>query len=103
MECFGETREAAVCRELTKRFEEVSRGSLGKLARDFADRTVKGEIVVLVDRQRGMRADAATLEEALMQALQGQSVKDAAAQVAVALGLPRREVYQVALKLAEGT
>ncbi|MDP4033048.1 MAG: 16S rRNA (cytidine(1402)-2'-O)-methyltransferase [Pseudorhodobacter sp.] len=103
VECFGETREAAVCRELTKRFEEVSRGSLGELARDFADRAVKGEIVVVVDRLRGVRADAATLEEALMQALQGQSVKDAAAQVAAALGLPRREVYQVALKLAEGT
>lgn len=99
--CFGEEREAAVCRELTKRFEEVSRGTLGDLARAFADRTLKGEVVILVDRARGGKVDAATMEEALMQALKGQSVKDAAAQVAVALGLPRREVYQVALKLAD--
>lgn len=98
--CFGEGREAVVCRELTKRFEEVSRGTLGDLARAFADRTLKGEVVILVDRARGGKADAATMEEALMQALKGQSVKDAAAQVAIALGLPRREVYQVALKLA---
>ncbi|EEW26872.1 16S rRNA (cytidine(1402)-2'-O)-methyltransferase [Rhodobacter ferrooxidans] len=99
--CFGEERQAAVCRELTKRFEEVSRGTLGELAHSFADRAVKGEIVVLVDRAQGAKADAETLEAALVQALQGQSVKDAAAAVAVALGLPRREVYQVALKLAE--
>jgi 16S rRNA (cytidine1402-2'-O)-methyltransferase len=99
--CFGEERQAVVCRELTKRFEEVSRGSLGDLARSFADRAVKGEIVVLVDRAHGAKADAETLEAALLQALQGQSVKDASAQVAASLGLPRREVYQVALKLAE--
>ncbi|HEX9859239.1 MAG TPA: 16S rRNA (cytidine(1402)-2'-O)-methyltransferase [Paracoccaceae bacterium] len=100
--CFGEGREAAVCRELTKRFEEVSRGALGDLAREFSDRAVKGEIVVLVDRPRGAATDAATVEVALMQALKGQSVKDAAAQVAQSLGLPRRDVYQVALKLVEG-
>ncbi|MDT8856558.1 16S rRNA (cytidine(1402)-2'-O)-methyltransferase [Paracoccaceae bacterium Fryx2] len=98
---FGKEREAAVCRELTKRFEEVSRGTLSDLARDFADRAVKGEIVVVVDRAHGVRADSETLEGALLQALKGQSVKDAAAQVAEALGLPRREVYQVALRLAE--
>ncbi|MGB8812941.1 MAG: 16S rRNA (cytidine(1402)-2'-O)-methyltransferase [Paracoccaceae bacterium] len=100
--CFGEDRDAVVCRELTKRFEEVSRGTLGELAGAFADRVVKGEIVVLVDRRRGALADAATMEEALVVALKTHSVKDAAAQVAAVLGLPRRDVYQVALKLAEG-
>ncbi|MDZ4095437.1 MAG: 16S rRNA (cytidine(1402)-2'-O)-methyltransferase [Paracoccaceae bacterium] len=99
--CFGEGREAAVCRELTKRFEEVSRGKLGDLAREFADRVVKGEIVILVDRARGEKADAAMMEVALRQALIGKSVKDAAAQVAEALDLPRRDVYQVALRLAD--
>lgn len=98
--CLGADREAAVCRELTKRFEEVSRGTLGDLAAGFADRDVKGEIVVLVDRRRGALATAETMEEALVQALKTQSVKDAAAQVAAVLGLPRRDVYQVALRLA---
>lgn len=98
-ETLGGDRQAAVCRELTKRFEEVARGTLAELAADFADRTVKGEIVVLIDRARGRKVDAATMEDALREALETMSVKDAAAEVASALGLPRREVYQVALKL----
>ena len=44
----GENRAAVVCRELTKKFEEVSRGSLGDVNKAYADRTVKGEVVVLV-------------------------------------------------------
>ena len=50
---FGAERSITLCRELTKRFEEVSRGTLAELAAAFADREVKGEIVVLVDRRRG--------------------------------------------------
>lgn len=96
-EAMGADRPAVVCRELTKRFEEVRRGTLGDLAEAFAAREVKGEIVVLVDRAPPARADAATWEEALDQAMATLSVKDAAAMVAEAYGLPRREVYQVAL------
>lgn len=93
----GEEREAAVCRELTKRFEEVSRGTLGELAGQFADANVKGEIVVLVGR-----AGAATLNEddisaALAEAMKSMRIKDAATMVAGAMGLPRRQVYQLAL------
>ena len=94
----GEGRYAAVCRELTKRFEEVSRGSLRELADAFAGRTVKGEIVVLIDRADAVKADANTVEIALKVALETMTVKDAAAAVAEAYGLPRREVYQLALK-----
>lgn len=95
----GEGRYAAVCRELTKRFEEVARGSLGDLAAAFADRDVKGEIVVLIDRAGAAKADAETVEGALKLALATMSVKDAAAAVADAYGLPRRDVYQQALKV----
>ncbi len=94
----GEGRYAAVCRELTKRFEEVVRGSLGELADAFADRDVKGEIVVLVDRAGEAAADAETVEAALDRALRDMSVKDASALVAEAFGLPKRDVYQMALK-----
>ena len=96
----GEGRKMALCRELTKRFEEVSRGSLDQLAADFADRTVKGEIVVLVDRAPEQQADAATVEQALDQALTHMTMKDAATAVAQAYGLPRRDVYQLALRRA---
>jgi len=97
----GGGRQAAVCRELTKRFEEVVRGTLADLAARFADRDVKGEIVIVVDRGTLAVADAATVEEALMTALATLTVKDAAAQVALKLGLPRRDVYQLALSLAD--
>ena len=95
---FGADRQAAVCRELTKRFEEVLRGTLGELQTVLADRALKGEIVLVIDRDRRV-ASADTMEEALMRELQTMSVKDAAATVAQALGLPRRQVYQAALKL----
>ena len=93
----GEGRKMALCRELTKRFEEVTRGTVAELAAIFAERDVKGEIVVLVDRAAVGATDAATWEDALDRAMQSMSVKDAAAMVAEAYDLPRREVYQVAL------
>ena len=99
-DALGASRDAAVCRELTKRFEEVTRGSLGDLAEKFSGLTVKGEIVVLVGRAAPLRADQESVDEALATALQSMSVKDAASEVAVRFGLPRREIYQSALKLA---
>lgn len=98
----GLDRQGAVCRELTKRFEEVTRAPLGELAATFAAREVKGEIVVLVDRADLTRADSATWEEALDRAMTTLSVKDAAAMVAEAFDLPRRDVYQVALARGKG-
>ncbi len=94
----GAERQAVVCRELTKRFEEITRGTLAELVAAYADRTVKGEIVVLVARAEEMVVDAQMVEQALEQALTKMTVKDAAAAVAEAFGLPRREVYQMALK-----
>lgn len=98
----GGGRQAAVCRELTKRFEEVRRGTLEDLAGDLATEEVRGEIVVVIDRAGATVADAATWEEALDRAMATLSVKDAAAMVAEAYGLPRREVYQVALSRGKG-
>ncbi|MGB8623600.1 MAG: rRNA (cytidine-2'-O-)-methyltransferase, partial [Paracoccaceae bacterium] len=66
-----------------------------------AERTVKGELVVLIDRAPERRADAETIEAALRAALREKSVKDAAADVASTLKLPKRQVYQAALKLEE--
>ncbi|MBP9950427.1 MAG: 16S rRNA (cytidine(1402)-2'-O)-methyltransferase [Cypionkella sp.] len=97
VQCLGGERYAAVCRELTKRFEEVSRGTLAELAEQFAAREVKGEIVVLVDRAAERVADGLEVGAALEKAMQNMSMKDAAAAVAEAFGLPRREVYQMAL------
>lgn len=96
---FGGEREVAVCRELTKKFEEVSRGPLDQLVADFDGRTVKGEIVVLVGRAGATEVAEVDIEGALRTAMQTMRVKDAATAVAGALGLPRRSVYQTALQL----
>lgn len=97
----GEEREAAVCRELTKRFEQIERGNLAYLTEAFSDRTVKGEIVVVVDRSHKAQFGADDMDAALATALETMSVKDAAAAVSTALNLPRRDVYQAALKLGK--
>ncbi|MDR5653683.1 16S rRNA (cytidine(1402)-2'-O)-methyltransferase [Ruixingdingia sedimenti] len=98
-ETAGEDREAAVCRELTKRFEEIRRGTLKDLAAAFADQPVKGEIVLVVDRPRPRAADPAAVGAALADALTRMGVKQAAAEVAERFGLPRRAVYQMALDM----
>lgn len=102
VQSFGAERQAAVCRELTKRFEEVTRATLGELAHHFAQRTVKGEVVVLVDRAPAPMADIATMEDALKEAMESMTLKDAAAHVSEMLELPRREVYQAALRIGKG-
>lgn len=96
----GEEREAALCRELTKKFEEVRRGTLGALVAGIEAEPPRGECVVLV--AGGPRTDAVDVEAELVKALKVMRVRDAADAVAAAAGLPRRAVYQQALRLAEG-
>lgn len=98
-ETWGERREAALCRELTKRFEEVRRGSLGSLRDGLQDAPVKGEIVLVVGHPVVVAPTQDDLDAALAAALGRLRVKEAAAEVAEALGLPRRDVYQRALAL----
>lgn len=101
MDTLGPHRQAAICRELTKRFEEILRGTLSELSENLAGRDLKGEIVVVVDRADPVQADAQTVEDALREALKTLSSKDAAAQVAQAFGLTRRDLYQLALSLGQ--
>ena len=101
IETLGPNRQAAICRELTKRFEEILRGTLVQLSESLAGRDLKGEIVVVVDRADPVQADAQTVEDALREALKTLSSKDAAAQVAQAFGVTRRDLYQLALSLGQ--
>jgi 16S rRNA (cytidine1402-2'-O)-methyltransferase len=95
----GQDRQAAVCRELTKKFEEVTRGSLNDLARQFEDKDVKGEIVIVVDRPVVAEVKAEEVETSLREALLTLSVKQASQFVAEQFGLAKRDAYQMALKL----
>lgn len=94
-------RRASVARELTKLFEEVVRGSLIELAARYAEAgPPKGEIVVIVAPPARPEIGEEAIDRALTAALERQSVKDAAASVAAALGLPRRRLYGRALALS---
>jgi 16S rRNA (cytidine1402-2'-O)-methyltransferase len=100
-EAFGAERPGAVCRELTKTYEEVRRDSLGALV-EWADGGVRGEITVVVGgapaRAAGEELDAdqlAHLVEARVEA--GATKRDAVAEVAAELGVPRRTVYNAAV------
>lgn len=97
----GAERPAALCRELTKKFEEVRRGTLGALAEDLAVARVRGEIVLVVDRQGSVIINDSDIEQDLLTALEEHSVRDAADFVARLHDVPRRKVYQMALNLAK--
>ena len=97
----GPERPGAICRELTKKFEEVLTGSLAELAELTAERALKGEIVFLVGRGNSLKISEIGLDSELMEALDSVSVRDAADHVAAKTGLKRRDVYQRALELAK--
>ena len=96
-------REAAVCRELTKLYEEVRRGDLATLAREAAQSgEPRGEMVIVV-APPGAQGEltAVDLDALLRRALERLSVKEAVAEVAAVTGESRREVYQRALALTK--
>ncbi len=98
-EIWSQDRQIALCRELTKKFEEVIRGSLADVIAAIEDRALKGEIVLVIDRAEKQAADEATVIAALRARLKTARLKEAAAQVATELGLPKRDVYQLGLSL----
>lgn len=101
-EVLGAERPAAVCRELTKRYEEVRRGPLAELAA-WAAEGVRGEITVVLG---GAAPSAAPSVESLVDAVServadGERLKDAVAAVAAAAGVPKRDLYNASLAARE--
>ncbi|MCH1403047.1 MAG: 16S rRNA (cytidine(1402)-2'-O)-methyltransferase [Candidatus Nanopelagicales bacterium] len=109
-DAFGADRRAAVCRELTKTYEEVKRDSLGELAR-WAEGEVRGEITIVVagasdDERRyasGLGDDEAIAAAVRKRMESGLSRKEAAAEVADRAGLSKRYVYDVSLRTVDDT
>jgi 16S rRNA (cytidine1402-2'-O)-methyltransferase len=97
VEICGPDRPAALCRELTKKFETVVGPTLGDIDAALQGGEVKGEVVIVVGRSD--QVAELDVEGALKAAMAEMSVKDAAEKVALALGLPKRQVYQQALAL----
>ena len=100
IDVFGGHRQAAICRELTKKFEEVRRGTLAQLHQQLIEPQVKGEVVVVVDRAREEQLDDSSIMAELRSVLPKASPSEAARIVARTLGLPRRRVYEMALTMA---
>jgi 16S rRNA (cytidine1402-2'-O)-methyltransferase len=95
-------REAAVVREISKKFEETVTGTLDELSARYAEAPPRGEIVIVVGPPGEAQAPAeADVDAALREAMTRLSVSRAAAEVSQSLGLPRREVYERALALRE--
>ena len=96
-DALGADRPAAVCRELTKTYEEVVRGSLAELA-TWATGEVRGEVTVVV---AGARGPAVGIEDAVADVLArvgaGERFKSVVADVAAASGLGKNELYEAAL------
>ncbi|SEB36268.1 16S rRNA (cytidine1402-2'-O)-methyltransferase [Paramicrobacterium humi] len=93
----GDERRVAVCRELTKLYEQVKRGAAAELAAWAAD-GVKGEIVLVVAGAPAASADPAdALAQVQARVTAGERLKDAASAVAAETGLSKRELYQAAL------
>lgn len=105
-EVFGADRRAAVCRELTKTYEEVKRGPLGDLA-SWAAEGVRGEITIVVEGAPEAGPQELDAEELVRRVRvreeAGERRKEAIAAVAADAGLPKREVFDavVAAKTAE--
>ncbi|MFF9776169.1 16S rRNA (cytidine(1402)-2'-O)-methyltransferase [Streptomyces sp. NPDC013978] len=105
-EAFGAGRRAAVCRELTKTYEEVKRGSLGELAEWAAD-GVRGEITVVVEGAPERGPEELDAEELVRRVRvreeAGERRKEAIAAVAVEAGVPKRLVFDAVVAAKRAT
>jgi 16S rRNA (cytidine1402-2'-O)-methyltransferase len=94
-------RPAAVCRELTKHYEEIRRATLPDLAAHYAATAPRGEITLVIGPATAEPATAESLDASLKSALAQLTMKDAVDAVTTATGLPRRQVYAAALALGK--
>jgi 16S rRNA (cytidine1402-2'-O)-methyltransferase len=90
----GGERAAAVCRELTKTYEEFRRGTLSALAEAYADATVKGEIVLVIGPPGEKQAEEIDLDALLLSLAGDMPASKAAQEAAKQTGLPRRDLYE---------
>ena len=95
----GSEREGRICRELTKKFEEVIAGTLGELSERLAGSTLKGEIVMLIGKGTVEEMSHDVLVSELKALMQDMSLRDAADRLAEDTGIKRREIYQIGLEL----
>ena len=100
IDVYGGDRAVSVCRELTKKFEEVWRGSLLQVQKKIeVCGNIKGEFVIVLGPPLEKEISENDIDVALSEALKKMSVKDASGEIATKFSLPRKEVYSRALAL----
>ena len=93
-------RKVAICRELTKKFEEIINGNISDVLKEISSRdSLKGEIVIVVSGPDASNEKNIDIELMLMDALSTMSASEASKEVSKFTNLSRKEVYNVALKL----
>ena len=96
----GQSRPATLVRELTKKFETVTRSTLGGLAEQTATQEVRGEVVLVIGPGEVAAVDERAAEVAMLAALErGERLKDVARSIALEFGLDQRETYDWAMQL----
>ena len=95
---FGEKHLVSVCREMTKKFEEIRRGTVEELLEEFDSREkVKGEVVLVIGPKTFHKMDSVQIDKYLHYELQTRSVKDTVEILSKTLSLSKRVLYDRAL------
>ena len=106
-ECLG-NRQVALCRELTKLYEEIKRGTIDELLEDIQDKIIKGEFVIVIEgktyeeiaEENKEKWDNMTISEHIIKYMtQGMSKKEAMKLVSKDRGMPKSEVYKYSLEI----
>ena len=104
-DAFGADRPAAVCRELTKKFQEIGRGTLGELCREWQQREPRGEFVLVIagaDAAAAATPDDDAIRAHLARLLDGgMKLKAASREIAAAYGIPAKAAYEMGLTLKQ--
>ena len=102
IEVFGRERPAAACREITKKYEETRRGTLGEIAAYFSEVKPRGEFTIVVGGSREESISDGEIRECVAEAMKKMTLRDAAAFASSSLGVARGAAYRVALELKRG-
>lgn len=97
---FGNDRLISVCREMTKKFEEVIRGTVDQVIDEIKSRhSFKGEVVIVLGPPTKKEISDEEIYSALQIALQEYRIKDAATQISEQFGVPKKRTYEMALRI----
>ncbi|MDE0307470.1 MAG: 16S rRNA (cytidine(1402)-2'-O)-methyltransferase [Albidovulum sp.] len=99
IQSFGGERQAAACREITKKFEEARRGTLAEIAASFSATEPRGEFTIVIGGAAESKFSDREIRECIAAAMEEMSVRDAAAFASSSIGVSKSVAYRIALEL----